>query len=152
MIGKDKVIELTEQILKGTEHFLVDLVIQPGNRINVYIDGDHDVAIGHCREISKKIEVLLDRENEDFELTVSSSGIDRPLKFIRQYRKNIGRNLFIVTYSGSEISGKLVNVEDSGIEIEPIVKNPKKEKVRENTKIQYEEIKTARIQVSFRKQ
>jgi ribosome maturation factor RimP len=151
MIVKEEVKEIIEEILEGTPLFLVDLILQPGNRIQVFIDGDHDVTISDCRGLSSKIEKALDRDKEDFELTVSSSGIDRPLKFHRQFIKNVGRTLLIKTISEVELKGKLIAADDQGIEIEFAAPRSKKEKKQENAKLSYPDIKTARTEVSFGK-
>ena len=75
----DKLIrEWIEEHLSGTDRFLVDLTIKSGNRILVFIDSDTSVLIEHCISLSKFIESHLDRDIEDFELNVSSSGLDHP--------------------------------------------------------------------------
>jgi ribosome maturation factor RimP len=95
--------ELVDRHLSGTDRFLVDVLIKPGNRIYVFIDGDHGVTIDDCVKISRMLEAELDREREDFELNVSSSGADQPLRMPRQYPKNIGRSLHIKLAEPQEI-------------------------------------------------
>jgi hypothetical protein len=70
-------------------------------------------------------------------MTVSSSGLDRPLKFLRQYRKNLGKELAITPLTGEPVSGILVTAEESGIELDHPVKNPKKEIKKENVDLLY---------------
>ena len=137
--------------LEGTDRFLVEATVQPGNRLLIFIDGDSGVSIDHCNELSRHIEGQFDRTMEDFDLTVSSSGLDRPIKFLRQYRKNIGKELVINPIAGEPVSGILVNADESGIELEHPLKNPKKEIKKENTKLSFEEIKTAKIIIKFGK-
>ena len=86
MIEKIKILEIVNNALDGSEKFLVNLKITPDNRIYVDIDGDNGITIDDCIELSRAIEGQLDREEEDFELTVSSAGADQPLKLTRQYR------------------------------------------------------------------
>ncbi len=50
-----------------------------------------DLEINELKMINRAIEGALDREQEDFALTVSSPGLDRPLKLHRQYANNVGR-------------------------------------------------------------
>jgi ribosome maturation factor RimP len=147
MIEKESIKKVIEDLLEGRAHFLVDVQVQPGNKILVYIDGDHDITITDCREISRQIEERLDRDREDFELTVSSAGIDRPLTQLRQYRKNMGRNLTVKTTEGSSLSGKLVRADETGIELEVV----KKKKETELITLSYKEIKKAKVEVSFGK-
>ena len=103
----EKIHDLVAEVLEGSDKFLVDFVVQPGNRFTVYIDGDHGVTIQDCQSVSRSIENNVDHEKEDFDLTVSSAGLDHPLKYERQYRKNIGQDLDVITLDGKKIEGIL---------------------------------------------
>ena len=94
---------MVEEKTAGTRLFLAGISVQPGNRIFVYIDGDSAVTIGDCQELSRYIESRLDRSMEDYDLTVSSAGIDTPLQIPRQYPKNVGEILDIVTREGQTL-------------------------------------------------
>jgi ribosome maturation factor RimP len=152
MINEKVIKKLIAGYFQGGEFFLVDLIIKPGNKISVFIDGDHRVTIETCRQLSRYIEEQLDRESEDFDLTVSSSGADRPLKLPRQYRKNIGNDLEVITNAGDKITGKVMSVTESGIEIE---RQPEKKTGKTQEKIvfslKFDEIKTAKEVISFKK-
>ena len=104
--------------LQQDEMFIVELVVQPGNKIVVVIDNDNGVPISYCIELSKLIESNLDREVEDFELEVSSAGIGQAFKVLRQYKKNIGRDVEILTAEGKKLSCKLLSVDDTGFDVE----------------------------------
>ena len=67
------------------------MTVSSDNKIMLYIDGDENVSISNCVDLSRHIEFSLDREEEDFALSVSSAGVDMPLKLIRQYKKYIGK-------------------------------------------------------------
>jgi ribosome maturation factor RimP len=151
MIAKKKVEELLETLLSGTDKFPVEVAVQPGNRIAVFIDSDSQISIHDCQEISRAIEKALDREKEDFDLTVSSSGIDRPLTSIRQFRKNLGKEIQVVRNDNTPVSGVLTGVTETAIELEHPVRKPKKEIKKENTVLPLSEIKTAKIIVKFGK-
>jgi ribosome maturation factor RimP len=149
MIKKELIENTLEKILDGTDKFIVDILVQPSNKVFVFIDGDTSVTIGDCQQMSRSIEEVLDRDFEDYDLTVSSSGIDRPIKMIRQYRKTVGKELDVVLHSGEGIKGLLVKADENEIEIEHQVK--KKEPKKENAHLPYSEIKTAKIIVKFGK-
>ena len=90
MIDKNQVLLLAEErvneLNKGL--YIVDLTISPTNSIYVEIDNENGpVAIADCISISRNIEHSLDRESMDFELQVSSAGLDRPLKHEKQFKK-----------------------------------------------------------------
>lgn len=137
--------------MAGTDKFLVDVLIQPGNRISVFVDGDHGVSIDDCRNISRSLVKMLIMEDEDVELSVSSPGLDRPLKLLRQYHKNIGREMEIITVGGEKVEGILSNVVDSGVEIISPSKGKKKQEEQKNISLLFKDIKAAKIKIDFRK-
>jgi ribosome maturation factor RimP len=128
MISKDKIKQLLDEHLTGTPLFLVELKISGRNQIHVYLDGDKGVPISSCVEVSRLIESNLDREVEDFELEVSSVGLDRPLILPRQFRKNVGREIIYVNEEGKKVKATLMAADESGITVE-------KEKVKKKKKI-----------------
>jgi ribosome maturation factor RimP len=151
MISKETLQPMVEELLAGTDKFLVDILIQPTNRIFIYFDSDTTITIHDCQEISRTIECNLNRDSEDYDLTVSSSGLDRPLKMLRQYRKNIGKELDVVTTDGKNIIGNLIKVDENFLELEHPVNKPKKDNKRDNTLLPLSEIKTAKVIVKFGK-
>ncbi len=151
MITKEKIHSLVTELLEGSDKYLVDLSVQPGNKLFIYIDGDRNVNINDCHELNRLIESRLDRDEEDYDLTVSSYGIDRALLKPRQYHKNIGNEMEVILQDGTKLTGLLVSSDDQGIELEHPVKKPKKEEKKPNTVIPFEEIKTAKIILKFGK-
>ncbi|MEI7500146.1 MAG: ribosome assembly cofactor RimP [Bacteroidota bacterium] len=152
MITEKQLKKLIDDHLKESELFLVDLIVKPGNQISIFIDGDRRVIVEDCRKLSRFLEDNLDRESEDFDLTVSSAGADRPLKLPRQYKKNIGNALEIITKAGDKISGLLINVSDAGFEIERHAeKIAKKESDKNIMSLKFDEIKSAKEVITFKK-
>ena len=146
MIEKIKILELVNNALEGSDKFLVNLKITPDNRIYVDIDGDNGVTIDDCIELSRAIEGQMDRDEEDFALDVSSAGADQPLKLIRQYRKNVGRELEVVTVDGERAEGTLEDASDEGIVLR--TKGTKKQ-APETLRTAYRDIKSARVTIKF---
>jgi len=151
MITEDRVENLVRDFFEGTDRFLVELSIKPNNSISIFIDSDTGISLENCRELSRFLEKGLDREKEDFELTVSSAGLDRPLKLLRQYQKIIGQSLDIVLNGGGKLSGKLLLADQNKIEIEQEVKISKKETSVKKSVITYDSIKTAKKVITFKK-
>jgi ribosome maturation factor RimP len=139
------------QLLDGTDKFLVGFTSRPGNKFSVFIDGDNGVSIEDCRLLSRSIENAFDRNIEDYELTVSSAGIDHPLKSERQFRKNTGREMKVTLNDGTSLEGILVATNADGIEIKHKEKKAGKEILKPNTVISFPEIKSAIISISFGK-
>ncbi len=131
MISEQLIKDLTTQHLEGTDRFAVSVAVRSDNRIRIFIDSDSHVLIEHCIELSKFIEGQLDREVEDFELNVSSSGLDQPYKLSRQYIKNIGREVSVLQKDNSKIEGTLIAADELGFSVKEIT-NVKKV-ITENT-------------------
>ena len=146
MIQKIKILELVNSALEGTDKFLVNLKITPDNRIYIDIDGDNGVTIDDCINLSRAVESQLDRDEEDFALDVSSAGADQPLKLTRQYRKNVGRDLEVVTIDGERAEGTLEDASDESIVIR--TKGTKKQ-APETLRFNYRDIKSARVIIMF---
>ena len=91
MIKRTYIQSLVLEHLQDTDKFLVQVMVKPANKILVFIDSDTNVTIADCVSLSRFIESKLDRETEDFELSVSSSGLDQPLLILRQYIKNLNK-------------------------------------------------------------
>ena len=116
-ILKEKVEQLIAEGVEGTDIFLVKLTVSSSNDINVLLDSDSSLTLSDCRSISRAIESSLDRDDEDFSLTVSSSGVGEPL-VLRQYKKNIGRKVRVTLIDGEIIEAKMVAADDKGVELE----------------------------------
>ncbi len=154
MINERLIRELAEEQLAGTDFFLVDVKVSSSNSISVFVDGMSKVSINDCVKMSRHIESHLDRETEDFELMVSSSGMDEPFKVFRQYTKNIGREVDVKKTNGDKIGGKLISVTEKEISLEQSSKEKiegkkKKELVVRTIVIPMTEIKETRLVIQF---
>ncbi len=149
MITEEQVIKLAEQHNAGSDKFIVSVKVKPGNKIAVFIDADSSVLIADCIKLSRFIESQLDREKEDFELDVSSAGLDSPLKLERQYKKNIGKQVKVVLKNGALKVGMLAAVTDKGFELMETIKEKKKEVRKVNTTFTFSEVKETRIVINF---
>ena len=104
--------------LAGTDMFPVEVGVSPAGEVEVVIDSDTRVDIDACVALSRAIEAQFDRDVEDFALTVTSAGIGRPLKLLRQYRKLIGRKVDVVFRDGKKIVGKLDEATETSIVVD----------------------------------
>ena len=146
MIDKFKVLDIVKDVLEGSDKYLVNMKITPDNRIFVDLDGDNGITIDDCIEVSRAIENGLNRDEEDYELNVSSAGADSPLKLPRQYGRHVGRELSVETFDGKRVEGRLTETGDSQFTIRTA--GTKKEAPKELT-FAYEDVKTARVLIKF---
>ena len=145
--------QLVAQVIDSAAgDFLVELKLLPGNNIRVFVDGDNGVPIDklvqYNRVLYKKIEEIGLFPGGDFALEVSSPGLDEPLKMERQYVKNIGRLVEVITKEGQKKEGKLVSVNEKEIAVEEEKGKGKKKEVVVHT-IPTTEIKSTKIQIKF---
>lgn len=157
MINKDKITEIINEYLSDSDKFLVQARVNPrNNKVMVFLDGDSGVAISDCAKLSRHIESFFDREEEDFELEVSSVGVGTPLTMVRQYRNNIGRLIQLTGPDDTKLRGKLVEVLRDGIQIEEeIPKKGKRKKEPDTDKeklcfVPFADIREAKIQPSYK--
>jgi ribosome maturation factor RimP len=155
MIDKAKVKNLVEKRL-DEKMFLVDITVNERNLINIFIDSYNGLTIEQCVDISRYVEHNLDREKEDFELQVSSPGLSENFKVIDQYYKYKGKEICIVTNEAEKLEGILFKVNEEGIELETSSKeklegHKKKQLVIKKHQLKYEEIKSAKAVISFKR-
>ncbi|MDR1382115.1 MAG: ribosome assembly cofactor RimP [Tannerella sp.] len=154
MTDKDFIKSLVEEKLKESDSFLVEISVDPDNRIVVEIDNDSGVSIDECVVMSRYIEECLDREKEDFELEVGSSGLTSPFKTVRQYVKNLGKEVEMLLKNGTKLTGilKAADGQCATITVGKKVKadgSKRKTTVREDQAYSYDEIKYTKYLIGF---
>jgi ribosome maturation factor RimP len=105
---KEKILQIVENSISETGFFLIDTNIRGDNRkriIEVFVDSSEIVSADNLAELSTKInDVLSETEGiGNYRLDVSTPGVDRPLKFLEQYPKNVNRNFELEYQIGDEI-------------------------------------------------
>jgi ribosome maturation factor RimP len=145
--------KLADDVLSSEpEYFRVNIKIKPTNNVKVFIDGDKGISIEKCVQFNRKLYKMIEEAGfyppGDFSLEVSSPGVDEPLRFYRQYQKNIGRFVEVVFNDGSKKEGKLVQVADADIIIEQEIGKVKKAVTRQVV-IPFNNIKTTTVQIKF---
>lgn len=135
--------------------FLVDIK-QTNKKLEIFIDSDRNVDFEKCRKISRIIETeYLDVEKplgDSYVLEVSSPGVGRPLKFYRQYPKNVGRNLEVTTTEGEKYVGKLTSVTPNELTLEAKVRRKeggRKKTSVEEVNIAFDAVKKSIVKISF---
>ena len=143
---------VAEAIAGDPGTFLVEIRIRPTNNIKVFLDADGGVTIEKCVSLNRKLYKLIEEQgfypDGDFSLEVSSPGLDEPLKLHRQYVKNIGRKVEVITTGGEVFGGELKAVDGEHIVLSEERGKAKKKEVVEHT-IPFVNIKTTKIQVVF---
>jgi ribosome maturation factor RimP len=155
MISKDTVKQIVESYITAKGYYLVDINVTKDNHISVEIDHFEGVSIDFCVELTREIESGIDRETEDYELQVSSAGLTEPFKVLKQYQKNTGNEVEVLTKEGKKITGVLTaaDAEKITLQIEKQIKpEGAKRKITlcEDLEIPYENIKTTKYIIRFK--
>ena len=126
MINKKHIAKLADEYLLNSDRFVVGIVVSTDNNIKVFMDGDNGVTIKQCVELSRYIENNLDRDKEDFELSVSSAGADHPFLILRQYINNIDQKVRVTKLDDKRITGILKNANNDVVDVLEEIKSKNK--------------------------
>ena len=153
MIDKNKITQLIEDKLTE-DQFIVEIEITTSNQILVTLDGENGITIDHCVQISRLVEGSIDREVDDFELQVSSSGLGQAFKVRRQFVKNIGQEVEVVLTNGEKLEGTIKSIENDEFELETIKRekvegHKKKQLITRLHRIAFDEAKTVKNIIKF---
>jgi ribosome maturation factor RimP len=148
-IIKENIVRISNEIAEKLNFFVIDINFRGDNRkkiIEVFVDAEKNIDADNLAEISREINSLLEEQDiiqQAYRLDVSTPGVDRPLKFLKQFPKHINRNFEVTYKTGDEtrtITGKLLSVEKE----ELTFLSDKKEVL-----IEFKNITTAKVIISF---
>lgn len=126
MNAVESIKHLIQPILTNHGVFLVDVISrgeQNSKILEIFIDSANGITVDTCAKISRDVSGVFDRTDVvqgKYHLVVSSPGLDRSLKSVQQYKKNLGKKLR-VTFQNQKgkmtIEGMLTNCTEEGIEL-----------------------------------
>ena len=145
MVEKSKIEKLVTEFINGTGIFLVAVKVSSANRITVLVDTMQGVRIDECVDLHRYLEKNLDRNIEDYELQVSSPGLDMPFGVIEKYQKNEGRKVEVTDTEGTKSAGILRNVTAGGFELETEVKVKGKPKETKDVSFNFDQVKSTKV-------
>jgi len=120
-----------EQLLKQTVEELgfelcdVEFLKEHGDWVlTLYIDKPGGVSIDDCELVSRTVDPILDEVDpieQQYYLSVSSLGLDRPLKKDADYQRNLGKRIEIKLFAPlngkKELTGELVRYDETSLVI-----------------------------------
>jgi ribosome maturation factor RimP len=130
--------------LEALGFYLEDVTITSAGRrsmLTVIVDGDTHLSLDQVTSATKAIGEIVESVQSlgetPFTLEVTSPGLDRPLTKVRHWQKNINRLVKVVLQDGSEIKGRIKDVN----EVSAVV---------DEENINYSDIKRATLEVEFK--
>ena len=155
MITRESVTQLIEAKIAETDMFIVDVTVRPGNVIDVTLDSDAGITIEACTGVHRHLLHEMDREVEDYSLEVSSPDLTKPLMVLRQYIKNIGRDLAVKKADKSKVEGQLIAANEQEITLltqqkEEVPGKKGKKLVEREIIIPFTEMTEAKVMIRFK--
>ena len=130
--------------LEALGFYLEDVTITSAGRrsmLTVIVDGDTHLSLDQVTSATKAIgeivESIQSLGETPFTLEVTSPGLDRPLTKVRHWQKNINRLVKVVLQDGSEVKGRINEVNEAS-------------SVVGEKKVNYSDIKRATLEVEFK--
>ena len=130
--------------LEALGFYLEDVTITSAGRrsmLTVIVDGDTHLSLDQVTSATKAIgeivESIQSLGETPFTLEVTSPGLDRPLTKVRHWQKNINRLVKVVLQDGSEVKGRINEVNEASSVVGEI-------------KVNFSEIKRATLEVEFK--
>lgn len=158
--------EITERIAQLLEEkystdeafadcFNVEIELKPGQKLFVFADSDTGMTFEKCQKLSRFLESHLDTNGwlgDKYLLEVSSPGIGRPFKFLRQYHNNAGRAVEVTLTDKTRQKGILKEADESRVVLlqKIVVKEGnKKKEVEIETAIPFDQVEKTVVQLAF---
>lgn len=141
--------EILEKIAPAVEScgaFLVDVTVSADNDIEVVIESkDGIVTMEDCVAIDKAFHEIWNQDEEDYALTVSSAGLDRPFKVLQQYKKAIGQMVEARVKGGRKFVAELVDADAESVTLRHTAKVAVEGKKKKEEKLLTEKISLSEI-------
>ena len=135
--------------------YLVDVTVSKDNEIEVIIESEEGrIELDDCVAISRYFETCFDREKEDYELTVTSAGLDLPFKVLKQYLKAVGSKVEVQLKGGKKIIATLTAADEESITLsytakEAVEGKKKKELVEHHDRFTMDQVNSVRPHIEF---
>lgn len=158
--------ELTERIAQLLEEkfstdevfgdcFIVEIELRSGNKLLVFLDSDSGMSFEKCQKLSRYLEGFIDENGwlgSKYVLEVSSPGISRPLRFLRQYHKNVGRTVAVTLLDKTQQVGILQSADENQLVLVQKVierEGKKKKEVELERPIPFDQIEKTVVKAVF---
>ena len=132
---KEEIIRAVEAAVAERGCFIVDVTVSAANDVEIVLEKEEGIVDWNdCAAIDKVVHEAFDQDAEDYALTVSSAGLDRPFKVYRQFLKAVGSKVDVKFKGGRRLVATLTAAAEDAITLkytalEAVEGKKKKEKV-----------------------
>jgi ribosome maturation factor RimP len=147
-LNKNKIANKIKEETENLGYLFIEMDFRGDSRnhiLEIFIDNEAGITTDDCANLSREISDMIEEENlieSRYRLDVSSPGIDRPLKYIQQFERNIGRSfeLQLEDENDSKLEGKLLELDNDDLKFQ----------IKKEVKvINIKNIKSAKVLVRF---
>ena len=156
VFNKENISKLLDGILPDKDLFIVNVNVSESavkQKVTIAADGDQGISIDQCASISRRLAKRIEEaygEDISYTLEVTSPGADQPLLSPRQYQRHVGRKLKVSLQDGSEKTGALSEVTDTGITLQEEKKDKGKKVTTTPVQLAFSDIAKSNIVISFK--
>ena len=146
IMDKNTIITAITPAVDALGAFIVDVTVSVGNDIEIILEKDEGlIGWDECEAVDKAFHELFSQDEEDYALTVSSAGLDRPFRTLRQMRKAVGSQVDVRFRGGRRLIARLTAADEDSITLaytalEAVEGKKKKEKVAHEDRFPLSEI------------
>ena len=132
---KEEIIKAVEAAVSERGCFIVDVTVSAANDIEIVLEKEEGIVDwDDCAAIDAVVHAAFDQDAEDYALTVSSAGLDRPFKVYRQFLKAVGSKVDVKFKGGRRLVATLTAATEESVTLqytalEAVEGKKKKEKV-----------------------
>ena len=118
-MNKEQIIKAVEAAVAQRGCFIVEVTVSKENDIEIIIEKEEGVVDWEdCAAIDKVMHEAFDQDAEDYALTVSSAGLDRPFKVMKQFQKAIGTKVDVWMKGGKKVKGVLEAATEEAVTVD----------------------------------
>ena len=154
-MNKEQIIQAVTPAVEQRGCFLVEVSVSAENDIEIVIEKEEGVVDWEdCAAIDQVMHAAFNQDEEDYALTVSSAGLDRPFKVLKQYLKAIGSKVDVKFKGGKRLIATLEAATEDSITLnytalEAVEGKKKKEKVNHTDTFSLTEINSVKPYIEF---
>ena len=154
-MNKEQIIQAVTPAVEQRGCFLVEVSVSAENDIEIVIEKEEGVVDWEdCAAIDQVMHAAFNQDEEDYALTVSSAGLDRPFKVLKQYLKAIGSKVDVKFKGGKRLIATLEAATEESVTLnytalEAVEGKKKKEKVEHTDTFSLSEINSVKPYIEF---
>ena len=137
---KENIIQAVEAAVSERGCFIVDVTVSAAKDIEIVLEKEEGIVDWNdCAAIDAVVHAAFDQDAEDYALTVSSAGLDRPFKVYRQFLKAVGSKVDVKFKGGRRLVATLTAATEDSVTLQytalEVVEGKKKKE-----KVEHEEV------------